>query len=89
MSTTPGQAILAIIESDLANVAGQPLITFLTACKAANGNLGLEAAALLQLEAAAPAAGIQLELTVQQQLLNLALTKLQTYLAAKTIAPAA
>lgn len=83
MSTTPGQAILAIIESDLANVAGQPLMTFLTACKAANGNLGLEAAALLQLEAAAPGAGIQLELTIQQQLIQLALTKLQAYLAAK------
>lgn len=84
MSTTPGQAILAMIESDLAATAGKPVVAFLQACVAANGNLGLEAAALLQLEAAAPAAGIQLELQVQQQLLNLVLTKIQTYVASKT-----
>lgn len=83
-STSVGQAILAIVESDVANVAGSPLVTFLEDCQAANGNLGLEAAALLKLEAAAPAAGIQIELTVQQQLITFALGKLQTYLASKT-----
>ena len=89
-TTSVGQAILAIVESDIASVAGSPLVTFLEDCRAANGNLGLEAAALLKLEAAAPAAGIQIELTVQQQLITLALNKLQTYLAAKTTAaPAA
>jgi hypothetical protein len=82
-STSVGQAILAIVESDVANVAGSPLVTFIEDCQAANGNLGLEAAALLKLEAAAPAAGIQLELTVQQQLLGFALNKLQTYLSTK------
>lgn len=89
MSTTPGQAILALIESDIANVAGAPVLTFLEACKAANGNTALEAVALLQLEAAAPAAGIQLEITVQAQLIGLAITKLQAYLASKAIPAAA
>ena len=85
-----GQAILAVIESDLASVAGAPLVSFLEDCQAANGNLALEAAALVKLEAAAPAAGIQLELTVQQQLLSLALGKLQSYIASKANpAPAA
>lgn len=88
-TTTTGQAILAIIESDLASTAGKPVISFLQACQAANGNLGLEAAALLQLEAAAPAAGIQLELTVQQQLISLALAKVQAYVASKTTPAAA
>ena len=87
MTTSVGQAILGVIESDVAKVAGAPLVTFLEDCAAANGNLGLEAAALLKLEAAAPAAGMQLELTVQQQLLNLALNKLQTYLGSKSTAP--
>lgn len=85
---TAGQALLAMIESDLAVAGGQPLLNFLEACKAANGNTGLEAVALLQLEAAAPAAGLQLEITVQQQLITLAITKLQTFLASK-VAPAA
>jgi len=85
-TTTPtaGQALIAMIESDLASVGGQPLIMFLTAIKAANGNLGLEGAALLQLEAAAPGAGIQLGLDIQMQLVNLALAKVQAYVAAKT-----
>lgn len=86
---TFGQALVAMIESDLANVGGTPLETFLEDCKAANGNLGLEAAALLKLEAAAPAAGIQLEVEVQQQLLSIALSKLQTYLASKAAPTAA
>jgi hypothetical protein len=85
-SVSVGQAILALVESDLAAVAGSPVLQFLEDCKAANGNLGLEAAALLKLEAAAPGAGIQLEVTVQQQLLQTAITKLQTYLAGKAAA---
>lgn len=86
---TVGQAILAIIESDVATVAGSPVIQFLEDCKAANGNLGLEAAAVLKLEAAAPGAGIQLELEVQTQLLNFVLAKVQAYVASKAAPPAA
>lgn len=83
MTTSVGQAILAVVQSDIASVAGAPLETFLEDVQAANGNLGLEAAALLKLEAAAPGAGIQLELAVQQQLVGFALSKLQAYIASK------
>jgi hypothetical protein len=86
---TAGQAFLALITSDLATTGGAPLITFLESIQAAKGNLGLEAAALLQLEAAGPAAGISFLLEIQQQLVGLAITKLQGYLATKTAAPAA
>lgn len=82
-NSSVGQAILAIIESDLLKVGGAPVVQFLEDCKSANGNLALEAAALLKLEAAAPAAGITLEVTVQQQLIDFALGKLQAYMAGK------
>lgn len=81
---TVGQAILAMIESDLLNTGGAPVLQFLEDCKAANGNLALEGAALLKLEAAAPAAGIQFEVQVQTQLINLAIAKLQGYISSKT-----
>lgn len=89
MSTSVGQAILAVVEADLTSVAGAPIIQFLKDCEAANGNVGLEGVALLKLEAAAPGAGIQLELEVQNQLLNLALTKIQAYVASKATPAAA
>ena len=41
-TTTPGQALLALLESDLATVGGAPLITLLTALQAAKGDLELE-----------------------------------------------
>lgn len=88
---TVGQAILAMIESDLAATGGAPVLQFLEDCKAANGNRALQAVALLKLEAALPAAGIQLEIQVEAQMINLAISWLQSYITSKgpAAAPAA
>lgn len=80
---TTEQAILNVVQADLAGAAG-PLVTFLQSIESANGNLGLEAAALLQLEAALPTAGIQLGIEAQSQLVGFALGKLKAYIASKT-----
>jgi hypothetical protein len=91
-TTSPGQALLALIASDLATVGGQPLITLLQTWQKDAGNTLLQGAALLQFTASAPAAGITLEVEIEQQLLQLAITKVQSYLASKaapTVAPAA
>lgn len=83
------KAFLSMLETDVLTVGGVPLQTCITAMIAANGNLALEAAALLQFNAAAPAAGITLAVDVQNQLLQLALTKLQALMAAKPATAAA
>jgi hypothetical protein len=88
--TTVGQALLAMIESDLATVGGQPLLGLLTALQAAKGNVLLQQAAILQFVASAPTAGITLEIEVEGQLLGLLITKVQAFVAAKSApAPAA
>jgi hypothetical protein len=84
---TPGQALLSLIESDLATVGGQPLLTLLTALQSAKGNILLQQGAILQFVAAAPTAGVTLEVEIEQQLLSLAITKVQTFIASKA-APA-
>lgn len=90
MTTSVGQAILGVVESDIATVAGAPLLSFLQACQAANGNKALEAVAVVQLVAAAPAAGLNLEITVEQQLIALVTSKLTAFITAKaTVAAAA
>jgi hypothetical protein len=76
------QAVLAVVQADLAQQAG-PLVTFLQDIESADGNLGLEAAALLKLEGAAPAAGLMLGIQVQNQIVSFALTKLNAYIASK------
>lgn len=85
-NTTVGQAVLAMIESDLATVGGAPLIGLLTALKSAQGNVLMQQAAVLQFIAAAPAAGITLEVEVEQQLLGLLIQKVQAFVAAKASA---
>lgn len=85
-STSAGQALLNLFESDLATIGGTPLITLLQSWQANAGNVPLQAAALLQFEAAAPGAGIQLEIEVEQQLLQLVITKVQAFIASKTAA---
>ncbi len=89
-TTTPGQALLAMIESDIATVAGQPLITLLQTLSSAKGNVLLQQAAILQFVAGAPSMGITLEIEVEQQLLAAAITKIQAFQVAKAApAPAA
>jgi hypothetical protein len=90
-TTTPpsvGQALLALLQSDLATVGGAPLISLITALSAAKGNTMMQQASILQFVAAAPTAGITLEIEVEQQLLQMALTQVQAFIASKT-APAA
>jgi hypothetical protein len=88
-----GQLILATLESDVASVAGSPIITLFTDWKAHAGNTLQQAADLLQFQAAAPGAGIALEIEVEQQLAQLVITKVQAYIASKapgsTVPPAA
>lgn len=80
-SPTFGQALLSMIESDLATVGGQPLITLLGTLQSAKGNVLLQQAAIMQFVASAPTMGITLEVQIEQQLLGLAITKLQALLA--------
>jgi hypothetical protein len=87
MSTSVGQAFVALVESDLATVGGTPLVSFIQAEIAAKGNFALQAANLLQFQASAPTLGIQLGIELEQQILQLALGKIQAAIAAKT-APA-
>jgi hypothetical protein len=82
------QAILTVVQGDLAGAAG-PLVTFLDSIEEADGNLGLEAAALLQLEGTLPGAGISLGIELQNQIVSIALSKLKSYIASKTPASSA
>jgi hypothetical protein len=83
MTTSVGQAILAMFESDIVSSAGAPLVTLITALQANKGNLLAQEAAWLQFVAAAPTAGISLEIEVEGQLLSAILTKVQAEIAAK------
>jgi hypothetical protein len=78
------QAILTVIQSDIASIAGQPLITLLNALKASNGNIALQQAAILQFIGEAPALGLQLGIEFETQAINWAIAKLQAYLAKPT-----
>jgi hypothetical protein len=88
MTTSPtptlGQALLAMLESDLATQGGAPLVTLLMALQGAAGNVLLQQGAILQFVAAAPTVGVKLEIEVEQQLLQLVLTKVQAFITAKT-----
>jgi len=85
-TTTPtlGQALLAMLESDLATQGGAPLVTLLMSLQGAAGNVLLQQGAILTFVAAAPTVGVKLEIEVEQQLLQLVLTKVQAFIAAKT-----
>ena len=83
MSLSPTeQAILTVIQSDIASVAGSPLINLLNSLKASNGNVALEEAAILQFIGEAPNLGLQLGIEFQTQAINWAISKLQAYLTA-------
>ncbi len=85
MSTSVGQALIAMLESDIATVGGPPLVTLITSLQAAKGNRLLQQGAVLQFVAAAPTAGITLEIEVEQQLLQAALTEVQAFIATKAV----
>ena len=81
MSTSTGQAILAVLESDLLTSAGAPLLTFLTAVKA-NPTPLAEAAAWVQLQGALVGALPGLESTLVSQIVSALQTKLQAAISA-------
>jgi hypothetical protein len=80
---TTGQAVLAMLESDLITAGGVPFETLLQNLITHKGNALAQGADWLQFLAAAPGAGIQLEVTLEGQILNAVLSKVQTAVAAK------
>jgi hypothetical protein len=85
---TAGQAILALLESDLITAGGVPFETLLTSLIAHKGNALMQGADWLQFVAAAPGAGLQLEITLEGQILGAVLAKVQAAVAAKATAAA-
>jgi hypothetical protein len=81
MSTSTGQAILAVLESDLLTAAGGPLLTFLTNVKA-NPTPINEAAQWIQLQGALVGAAPALEETVVVQAITALTAKLTALMAA-------
>lgn len=88
MTTSIGKALVALIESDLATVGGQPLISLMTTLQKSAGNRLLQGAAVAQFVAGAPAMGLTLEVEVEQQLLQMAITWLQGALSKAPPVPA-
>jgi hypothetical protein len=74
MATNP---VLAIIEGDLLNAAGSPLLTFLAQFAAAAGDPAKVTAAVVQLEGALVGALPGLEGTLAQQIAAALTAKLQ------------
>jgi hypothetical protein len=83
-SQTFGQWLISTLEGDLAQTGGTPLLTLLTNWEAHAGNPLLQGADLLAFQGQAPAAGLQLEVELQQQLLQLVITKVQAQVAKLT-----
>jgi hypothetical protein len=82
------QWLITTLQADLIASGGAPLATLLTNLQAHAGNPALQAADFLAFDAAAPGAGLMFGIEFEQQLLGLAIAKLQTAMAAKA-APAA
>jgi hypothetical protein len=82
-TATPSQAqtLVQLFESDLIQAGGQPLLTLLENLKTHAGNVPLQIADWLQFVAAAPTAGLALGLQLENQLLSLAISKLQAHVA--------
>jgi hypothetical protein len=88
--TTPaqGNAILALLQSDLLTAAGTPLLTFLTAMKTAGTNPLAIAAAWVQLQGELVGAAPGLESALSAQIFGALQTKLAaTIAAAQAAAP--
>ena len=87
MSTSTGQAILAVLESDLLTSAGEPLLAFLTSTKANPSPLNV-AAQWIALQGALIGALPGLESTIATQIIAALQAKLQTAItAAEAAAP--
>jgi hypothetical protein len=82
MATTTGQAILAVLESDVLTVAGGPLLTFLQNVQK-NPDPINTAAQWVQLTGALIGAAPTLEVTIIQQTAATLQTKLQALITAK------
>jgi hypothetical protein len=80
------QWLITTLEGDLITSGGAPLATLLTNLSAHAGNPALQATDLLAFDAAAPGAGLAFGITFEQQLLGLAIAKLQAAVAAKAAA---
>ncbi len=87
MSTSTGQAILAVLESDLLTSAGEPLLAFLTSIKANPSPLNA-AAQWIALQGALIGALPNLETTLIAQIVGALQVKLQAAItAAQAAAP--
>lgn len=87
MSTSTGQAILAVLESDLLTSAGEPLLAFLTSTKANPSPLNV-AAQWIALQGALIGALPGLESTIATQIIAALQAKLQSAItAAEAAAP--
>ena len=82
MSTSPGSAILAVLESDALTAEGPPLIKFLTAFAAAAGDPLKISAAYIELQGAVIGTLPTLETTLAQQISAVLTQKLQAAITA-------
>jgi hypothetical protein len=74
---TDFQAFLTLLQSDLLQTAGTPLITLLTTIAGNKGNLVANQAAILGFIAQAPSLGISLGIELEQQVISSVVAKLQ------------
>ncbi len=81
MSTSTGQAILAVLESDLLTTAGEPLLAFLTSIKTNPSPLNV-AAQWIALQGALVGALPGLESTLASQIIGALQAKLQAAITA-------
>lgn len=87
MSTSTGQAILAVLESDLLTSAGEPLLAFLTSIKTNPSPLNV-AAQWIALQGALVGALPGLEQTLATQIIGALQAKLQAAITAAEAAAA-
>jgi hypothetical protein len=87
MTTSVGQAILGMLESDLDTVAAPQVITLLQNLATHKGNKIAQGADVVQFVATAPAAGLTLEAEVEAQLLQLGVRWIQSEVAKAPAAP--
>ena len=73
-----GQMVVSMIESDLTTAAGSSVITLLQNLQKHAGNGPAQAADILSFQAQAPGLGLTLAVEVEQQLLAIAIKKIQS-----------
>lgn len=82
MATSAGQQILAVLELDFLTAAGAPLLTFLSAAGAANGDPLKLSAALVALQGSLIGQLPSFEATLSQQIATALQAKLAAAIAA-------